>query len=88
MITNNEEEYTVTTGNIVSNEKAEIIKGMLDKFNSLDADGIKAEYKKMGMVVDRGEEDDATTTSEGKNGIARLSCLDKLYHLSGVSVSV
>lgn len=48
----------------------------------------EAEYKKMGMVVDRGEEDDATTTSEGKNGIARLSCLDKLYHLSGVSVSV
>ena len=47
MISNNEEQYTVTTGNAVSNEKAEIIKSMLDKFNALDAEEIKAEYKRM-----------------------------------------
>jgi coenzyme F420-reducing hydrogenase delta subunit len=47
MISNNEEEYTVTTGNVVSNEKAEIIKEMLDKFNALEADEIKSEYKRM-----------------------------------------
>lgn len=47
MISNNEEEYTVTTGNVISNEKVVIIKSMLDKFNSLDAVEIKAEYKKM-----------------------------------------
>jgi hypothetical protein len=47
MITNNEELYTITTGNVVSNDKIEIVKGMLDKFNSLDTSQIKAEYKKM-----------------------------------------
>ena len=47
MISNNEDEYTVTTGNMISNEKVAIIKGMIDKFNSLDATEIKAEYKKM-----------------------------------------
>lgn len=47
MISNNEDEYTVTTGNVVSNEKVDIIKRMLDKFNSLDAVEIKAEYKRM-----------------------------------------
>ena len=48
------------------------------------------EYRKMGMVVYTGEEDDASSTSShaGKNhGVAPLSCLDKLYHLSGVSAS-
>jgi len=47
MISNNEEKYMVATGNIVANEKIEMIKGMLDKFNSLDKDEIKAEYKRM-----------------------------------------
>ncbi len=47
MISNNENEYTVTTGNIVANDKITIIKEMLDKFNALDPDEIKAEYKRM-----------------------------------------
>jgi len=47
MISNNEDKYMVTTGNIVANDKIEMIKGMLDKFNSLDPDEIKAEYKRM-----------------------------------------
>jgi len=47
MISYNDLEYSVTTGNVISNDKIEIIKGMLDKFNSLDSIEIKAEYKKM-----------------------------------------
>ena len=47
MISNDDAKYTVTTGNIVSNDKKEIIKEMIDKFNSLDATEIKAEYKRM-----------------------------------------
>lgn len=47
MISNNEDQYSVTTGNIVGNDKIDMIKGMLDKFNSLTPEEIKAEYKKM-----------------------------------------
>jgi hypothetical protein len=47
MIINNKDEYTVTTGNVVSNEKAVIIREMLDKFNALDSVEIRAEYKRM-----------------------------------------
>lgn len=47
MISDNETQYTVTTGNIVANDKIEIIKSMLDKFNSLSPEEIKAEYKRM-----------------------------------------
>ena len=47
MISDSENQYTVTTGNIVSNDKIDTIKGMLDKFNSLNPDEIKDEYKRM-----------------------------------------
>ena len=47
MISNNENEYIVTIGNTISNKKVAIIKNMLNKFNSLYAIEIKAEYKKM-----------------------------------------
>lgn len=47
MISDTENQYTVTTGNIVSNDKIDTIKGMLDKFNSLKPDEIKDEYKRM-----------------------------------------
>jgi len=47
MITNSDEEYAVTTGNVIANDRIEEIKAMLNKFNSLGKDEIKAEYKKM-----------------------------------------
>lgn len=39
------EEYSVTTGNVVSIEKAESLKESLDKINSLDKEGLKQLYK-------------------------------------------
>lgn len=47
MISNNENVYTVTTGNIIANEKIELIKTMIDKFNALNPEEIKEEYKRM-----------------------------------------
>lgn len=47
MISHDETQYIVTTGNIVANDKVEIIKGMLTRFNALSPDEIKEEYKKM-----------------------------------------
>lgn len=47
IVSTTDDVYTVTTGNIVTNEKGEAIKAMLNKFNSLDADEIKEEYKRM-----------------------------------------
>jgi len=45
----------------------------------------EVEYQKMEVTVDEAEEVDAN--SAGENGVT-LSCLDELYHLAGVPVSV
>jgi hypothetical protein len=40
-----EEEYNVTTGNVIKNEKIPILRDMLNGINSLDKDGLKNKYK-------------------------------------------
>jgi hypothetical protein len=45
MISKNAEEYNVTTGNVVSNDKIEELSEMLDNINSLDKIGLKQLYK-------------------------------------------
>lgn len=47
IVSHNENDYTVTTGNVIANDKIEVIKSMLNKFNALGVDEIKEEYKKM-----------------------------------------
>ncbi|PIE86170.1 MAG: hypothetical protein CSA05_01835 [Bacteroidia bacterium] len=40
-----EDEYNVTTGNVIKNEKIEGLRRMLENINSLDKDGLKKIYK-------------------------------------------
>jgi hypothetical protein len=52
-----EENYVVTTGNILQKQKEATIAGVLDKINSLDKEGLKALYKqqiKEGRLSDKG----------------------------------
>lgn len=51
------EEYNVTTGNIIENEKVNHLKASLEHINSLDKDGLKDLYKKQlkgGTISDKG----------------------------------
>lgn len=51
-----DEEYNVTTGNVIKNEKIEGLKRMLENINSLDKEGLKAVYKqqiKEGRLSDK-----------------------------------
>ena len=47
IVSNSDDEYVVTTGNVVNNEKKEVIEAMLERFNNLSEEEIKEEYKKM-----------------------------------------
>ncbi len=47
MISNSDLEYSITTGNIVANDKVAEIKEMIGRFNALNPLEIKEEYKRM-----------------------------------------
>ena len=47
MISNNDNQFTITTGNVMSNQNIDSITDMIDRFNALGPDEIKDEYKKM-----------------------------------------
>jgi hypothetical protein len=52
-----DETYSIFTGNYISNDNAEKLKAKLDKINSLDQDELKAYYKEVlnnGMMSDKG----------------------------------
>ena len=46
MVSKGEEEYHVTTGNMIENDKKQFLQDMLDNINSLDKEGLKELYKK------------------------------------------
>lgn len=57
MISKDESEYNVTTGNLINNDKVEKLREMLENINSLDKDGLKILYKQQmreGRLSDRG----------------------------------
>jgi hypothetical protein len=57
MISKDETEYNVTTGNVINNEKIPKLREMLENINSLDKDGLKELYKQQireGRLSDRG----------------------------------
>lgn len=57
LLCKDEENYVITTGNILLKEKESGIAGVLDKINSLDKEGLKALYKqqiKEGRLSDKG----------------------------------
>jgi len=57
MVSKGENEYNVTTGNVIHNEKVSALKKMLENINSLDDEGLKKLYKQQmreGRLSDRG----------------------------------
>ena len=57
LLCKDDENYVITTGNILLKEKEAAIAGVLDKINSLDKEGLKALYKqqiKEGRLSDKG----------------------------------
>lgn len=45
LVSKDKDEYNVTTGNIIRNDKVEDLRSMLDNINNLDKDGLKKLYK-------------------------------------------
>ncbi len=45
LVSKTEDEYNVTTGNVINNEKVENLKRMLDNINAMDKEGLKKLYK-------------------------------------------
>jgi hypothetical protein len=57
LVSKGENEYNVTTGNLIKNEKIETLRRMLEDINSLDKEGLKMKYKKQirdGRINDQG----------------------------------
>ena len=57
MIGKDENEYIVTSGNPIANDKVEMLSGKLAQINSLDKEGLKALYKEIikgGELSDKG----------------------------------
>jgi hypothetical protein len=57
MISKDDAEYNVTTGNIINNDKIAKLREMLENINSLDKEGLKDLYKQQireGRLSDRG----------------------------------
>jgi hypothetical protein len=57
MISKDESEYSVTTGNVINNDKVPKLREILENINSLDQDGLKVLYKQQmreGRLSDRG----------------------------------
>lgn len=57
VVSRGEEEYNVTTGNIVENDKIEHLRASLELINSLDKEGLKELYKRQirgGTISDKG----------------------------------
>lgn len=45
LVSKNDDEYNITTGNVIKNKKVESLKKMLENINNLDKDGLKQLYK-------------------------------------------
>jgi len=57
MISKDDSEYNVTTGNVINNDKIPKLREILENINSLDQDGLKTLYKQQmreGRLSDRG----------------------------------
>lgn len=57
LVSKGENEYNITTGNIVENEKIDELKNLLERINQLDKEGLKALYKeqmKQGDLSNKG----------------------------------
>lgn len=78
MVSKGTNNYNVTTGNIIENDKIEELTSMLDKINSLDKDGLKALHKEQ---MQKGSLSDKGGAGLGFIDIARKTGNKLEYHL-------
>jgi hypothetical protein len=45
LVSKNDDEYNITTGNVIKNDKVDSLKKLLENINNLDKDGLKQLYK-------------------------------------------
>lgn len=82
LVSKGDQEYNITTGNIIENHKMDELKTMLEKINELDKDGLKEMYKnqiKEGRLSDKGG------AGLGFIDIKRKTGKQLLYHFLPVS---
>jgi hypothetical protein len=82
MVSKGKDEYNVTTGNVIDNDKTEDLKNLLEQINSLDKDGLKELYKtqmKEGRLSEKGG------AGLGFIDIARKTGQKLIYHFLPVS---
>jgi hypothetical protein len=82
MVSKGKDEYNVTTGNVIDNDKTEDLKNLLEQINSLDKEGLKELYKtqmKEGRLSEKGG------AGLGFIDIARKTGMKLIYHFLPVS---
>ncbi len=82
LVSKGENEYNITTGNILENEKIPELKKMLEKVNQLDKEGLKELYKKQ---IKEGRLSDKGGAGLGFIDIKRKTGRQLLYHFLPVS---
>lgn len=82
LVSKGQDDYSVTTGNVIDNYKLDDLKSMLEQINSLDKEGLKELYKtqmKEGRLSDKGG------AGLGFIDIARKTGKKLAYHFLPVS---
>jgi hypothetical protein len=82
MVSKGKDEYNVTTGNVIDNNKTEDLRSLLEQINSLDKEGLKELYKtqmKEGRLSEKGG------AGLGFIDIARKTGQKLIYHFLPVS---
>ncbi|MGF1583747.1 MAG: SiaB family protein kinase [Bacteroidales bacterium] len=82
VVSKGDDEYSVTTGNVIDNKKTEDLKTLLEQINSLDKDGLKELYKnqmKEGRLSEKGG------AGLGFIDIARKTGQKLVYHFLPIS---
>jgi hypothetical protein len=82
LVSKGENEYNITTGNIVENHKIDGLKAMLENVNKLDKDGLKELYKKQ---IKEGRLSEKGGAGLGFIDIKRKTGRQLLYHFLPVS---
>ncbi|OFX67040.1 MAG: hypothetical protein A2X12_02765 [Bacteroidetes bacterium GWE2_29_8] len=82
MLALNEDKYIISTGNVIFNDKVELIKNKLDNVNSLDKEGLKSLYME---IMKNGKISEKGGAGLGLIDIARKSGEKIEYHFSKIS---
>jgi len=81
MIKKEKDEYTIMTGNFISNKNVDVMKGRLDRINEMDKDALKVYYKE---VLNNGEMSAKGGGGLGMIDIARKSGKKLAYNFNTI----